>query len=72
MSEDSGSFTFGDLEVGWKAEREKGELFVKAFCPLCEHTDDSSDHGYGMDHALKITKGKIKTHLRLIHKLDVK
>jgi hypothetical protein len=52
-----------------KTEQEDGQLFVKAICPVCGSEEDSADHGYGEEHARRITVGKIKAHFLLSHGL---
>ncbi len=57
------SFEFVGYTIELRSEMEGGELFVCANCPVCGKKEDSSDHN--------ITKGKIRTHMRLIHKDEV-
>jgi hypothetical protein len=62
------TFQFAGYTVDLRSEVEGRELFVVATCPICGYTVDSSDHGHGEKHALDISKGKIRTHMRLTHK----
>ena len=52
-------------------EHENDGIYAVAECPICdEWSEESHDHGFGKNHALHITLGKMKTHVRLTHKLN--
>ena len=56
-------------EIIVSIERTKDGVYAVADCPLCEHHDESHDHGIGAAHATRITLGKIRTHLIMTHKV---
>jgi len=64
------SFTYAGYPIDIEIEKEEGQLFAKAYCPICGGSEDSADHGFGPDHAATITKGKMRTHMRLTHKIE--
>ena len=63
------TFSIGGYSVSISIDREGGQIHAKAFCPICGSSEESADHGYGEKHASKITQGKIRTHLSLMHQI---
>jgi len=61
---------FGSLTISAYAEHETDGTYGVAYCPLCEHRDESHDHSFGSHYAVMLSVSKIKTHLRLTHHLS--
>ena len=58
------------VDVIIEVEKEDGMLFAKCECPEkgCKNIEESTDNGFGTEHAVTITLGKLKGHLVAEHK----
>lgn len=54
-------------EISVTIDRTKEGVYAVAYCPLCEHYDESHDHGLGAEYAARISLGKIRIHMIRTH-----
>ena len=50
-------------------DRRKDGIYSIAFCPICDKAEESHDQGKGRDHAASASIAKIRSHMRLRHRV---
>ena len=60
--------SFGGYTIFTSAETQKDGIYGIAYCPICGRKEESHDHGHGEQHAINISVGKVRTHMKLVHK----
>ena len=51
-------------------EQDADGIYAVAYCPICGYGEESHNHGYGAEHAARITNNKIRTHMKLSHQVN--
>jgi hypothetical protein len=49
-------------------DHEREGRFIVAFCPICDHAEESEDDGGGREHAQFASVAKIEVHIRERHR----
>jgi hypothetical protein len=55
-------------EITTLVDHEREGRFVVAFCPICDHAEESEDGGGGREHAQYASVAKIEVHIRKRHR----
>lgn len=61
------TFTIGNETISIEVDDEEGFFFAKAICPLCGKDEDSADNKFGPEHAIRVTKAKMRGHFTISH-----
>jgi len=61
--------SFGRYTISTLCEKQRDEIHGIAYCPICDKAEKSHDSGKGEEHAITISIGKVRLHLRLIHRV---
>jgi len=56
--------------VSTLCEKGRNGIRATAFCPICDKAEESHDHRNDEKQALIISIGKIRIHMRLIHRVN--
>ena len=60
---------FAGYTISTSSDSGKDGTYGIAFCPICDDRQESHDHGHGAEHAILVSLGKVRTHMRLAHKV---
>jgi hypothetical protein len=60
---------FGGYTISTSSESGKDGTYGIAYCPICGDRQESHDHGYRTEHAITVSLGKVRTHMKLVHKV---
>ncbi|MFZ0826124.1 MAG: hypothetical protein WAO02_01745 [Verrucomicrobiia bacterium] len=62
--------SFGGCTISTLREKRRDGIHGIAYCPICDHTGESPGHGNGGKHAVTISLGKVRMHMRLKHHVN--
>ena len=60
----------GGYTVSTLCEKRRDGIRAIAFCPICDKAEEFHDHRNDEKQALIISIGKIRIHMRLIHRVN--
>jgi hypothetical protein len=60
---------FAGYTISTSADSDKDGIYGIAYCPICGSSEESHDHGHGEQHAILVSLGKVRTHMKLVHKV---
>jgi hypothetical protein len=63
--------SFGRYTISTLCEKQPDGIHGIAYCPICDKAEKSHDPGKGEKHAIAISIGKVRIHMRLTDKLTV-
>jgi hypothetical protein len=61
--------SFGGFTIATSSDTEQDGIYGIAYCPICKQREESHDQGHGEQYAVNISLGKVRTHMRLVHKV---
>jgi hypothetical protein len=61
--------SFGRYTISTLSEKRRHEIRGIAYCPICDKAEESHDDGIGEKHAITISIGKVRMHMRLVHRV---
>ena len=56
------------VKIATLVDHKREGLFVFAFCPICDHAEESRDEGTGRDGAKSSSIAKIQVHISKAHR----
>ena len=61
---------YGSYTISTSSDHGKDGTYGIAYCPICGRSEESHDHGYGAEHGILVSLGKIRTHLKRDHGVE--
>ena len=61
--------SFGRYTISTLCDKQRDGIHGIAYCPICDKAEKSHDLGKGEKHAITISIGKVRIHMRLIHRV---
>ena len=59
--------SFGRYTISTLCDKQRDGIHGIAYCPICDKAEKSHDLGKGEKHAITISIGKVRIHMRLMH-----
>jgi len=63
------STLFGRYTISTLCEKRRYGIRGIAYCPICDKAEESDDHDNSEKHAITISLGKVRIHMRLVHRV---
>ena len=61
--------SFGRYQISTLAEKRRYGIRGIAFCPICDKAEEATDEGRGEKHAITVSIGRVRIHMRLVHRV---
>ena len=61
--------SFGGYTISTLSEKQRDGIHGIAYCPICDKAEESHDQGNGERGAVTISIGKVRIHMRLVHRV---